>query len=579
MKRMLKLLLPLFVVLLFLAGCKTAPSSGDEPSTPVVSEQTSPQPDVPASDGNTSPNVDISNTPAPVDTPNTEPTPQPTTTPTPTPDATLTPTPAPTPTPSQTPSQSPSVPADSNSCTHTDLDDNGLCDSCSTSVLVVVDFFGINDLHGKLSDGTNHAGVARETNDHVVLLSVGDMWQGTSESNLTEGNLITDWMNELDFAAMTLGNHEFDWGEDPVRENAEMAEFPFLAINIYDRKTNQQVSYCQSSVMVECGGAQIGIIGAMGDCYSSISPDKTKGIYFKTGTELTNLVQQESDKLRAQGADLIVYMIHDGFGQSKDGTISSANLSSYYNISLSEGYVDLVFEGHSHQRYVLRDPKGIYHIQGGGDNAGITHAEVQINFANGNHIVNTAKHLDDSTYTMLEDDPLIEQLLEKYAQEIAPSAQIVGTNRYNRSGTDMRQLVADLYYKIGIERWGSQYDIALGGGFISIRSPGYLPKGSVTYGMLQGLFPFDNDLVLCSVRGKQLKEKFFESDHYAYYISYGAYGRSIRNQIDPNAIYYVVVDSYTSTYKPNGLTEIERYDPGVYARDLLAEYIRNGGLE
>lgn len=459
---------------------------------------------------------------------------------------------------------------------------------CSVSVLVTVDFFGINDLHGKLSDGDTHPGVdelttylknERLSNDHTVLLSVGDMWQGTSESNLTEGNMITDWMNEMDFAAMTLGNHEFDWGEDPVRENADIAEFPFLAINIYERKTNRQVSYCQNSVMVECGGAQIGIIGAIGDCYSSISPDQTKEIYFKTGSELTSLVKKESDLLRAQGADLIVYMIHDGFGSSRDGTITSSSLRSYYDISLSKGYVDLVFEGHSHQRYVLRDEQGIYHIQGSGDNRGITHAEVEINYANGNYELNVAETLSTDTYTMLDEDPLVNQLLEKYADAISISSSVVGTNRQNRSGKAMRQLVADLYYEFGMEQWGDEYDIALGGGFISIRDPGYLPKGPVTYGMLQGLFPFDNQLVLCSVSGRKLREKFFESDHYAYYISYGSYGSSIKNQLDPNGIYYVVVDSYTSTYGPNGLTEIERYDPGFYARDLLADYIRSGGLE
>lgn len=480
-------------------------------------------------------------------------------------------------------------PSGSESCAaHADQDDDGLCDLCEVSVLVAVDLFGINDLHGKLPDGNNHPGVdelttylknARESNDHVVLLSVGDMWQGTSESNLTEGNMITEWMNEMDFVAMTLGNHEFDWGEDPVRENAELAEFPFLAINIYERKTNTQVPYCQSSLMVECGGVQIGVIGAIGDCYSSISSEQTKNIYFKTGSELTGLVKKESEMLREQGADFIVYMIHDGFGDSRSGTLSSSSLKSYYDTKLSEGYVDIVFEAHTHQRYVFTDPQGVYHIQGGGDNRGITHVEVQINSANGNHTVKTAEALASGTYARLEGDELVAQLMDKYADVIAPATRVVGTNAQKRSGNEMRQLVADLYYKIGMERWGADYNIALGGGFISVRDPGYLAAGEVTYGQLQGLFPFDNELVLCSVSGRNLREKFFETDHYAYYICYGSYGSSIKNNIDPDGTYYVVVDSYTSTYAPNGLTEIERYDPDVYARDLLAEYIENGGLK
>lgn len=491
------------------------------------------------------------------------------------------------PEPSTEPEPSVTSAPDGACAAHADQDDNGLCDQCGVSVLVIVDFFGINDLHGKVPDGDNHPGVdelttylknQKKTNDHVVLFSVGDMWQGTAESNLTQGNLVTDWMSEMDFVAMTLGNHEFDWGEDAVRDNGAIAEFPFLAINIYNRSTNRQAEYCQSSVVVECGGVQIGIIGAMGDCYSSISAEQTKNIYFKTGSELTALVKNESEKLQNAGADFIVYLIHDGLGQSASGTVSTSQLRSYYDVTLSDGYVDIVFEGHSHQRYVFRDEKGVYHIQGGGDNKGITHAEVQINSANGNCAVNTAETVTTGAYSYLEDDPLVEELMQKYAEEISPSARVLGTNSRRRSSDSIRKLVADMYYQAGMERWGDQYDIVLGGGLISVRAPYSLMAGEVTYGDLQGLLPFDNDLVLCSVSGRNLKSKFFESTHSSYAVSYGDYGASVRSSIDPNATYYIIVDTYTSTYAPNGLTEIARYTPGVYARDLLADYIAAGGL-
>ena len=194
----------------------------------------------------------------------------------------------------------PQTPQKPTACsTHTDNDNNGACDLCNESVLVVVDFYNINDLHGKFADTSEQPGVnemttyfkkVRAKDDHVVLLSTGDTWQGSSESNLTGGLLMTDWMNQLDFVAMTLGNHEFDWGTEHIANNAELAEFPFLAINIYSKDTNTLVPYCQPSVMVEADGIQIGIIGAIGDCYSSISSDKVTDIYFKTGSELTALV-------------------------------------------------------------------------------------------------------------------------------------------------------------------------------------------------------------------------------------------------------------------------------------------------
>ena len=84
-------------------------------------------------------------------------------------------------------------------------------------MIVRIDLYNINDLHGKFNDGENHPGVdelttylknARNTDDYVVLLSAGDMWQGQAESNMTKGKIITDWMNALDFAAMAIGNHE-----------------------------------------------------------------------------------------------------------------------------------------------------------------------------------------------------------------------------------------------------------------------------------------------------------------------------------------------------------------------------------
>lgn len=473
---------------------------------------------------------------------------------------------------------------------HIDAGNDGFCDRCSQFLLVFVDFYALNDTHGKLADADTHSGLdelstylenAKQTDDHTVFLSAGDMWQGASESNLTHGRIMTDWMNEMGFAAMAIGNHEYDWGDAPIKDNDAFAQFPLLAINIYDRATNQQVSYCDSSTMVDLGQLQIGIIGAVGDCYSSIAADKVEDVYFKTGADLTSLVKAESDKLRSEGADFIVYLLHDGYTSSKHSatSVSDKQISSYYDASLSAGYVDLVFEGHTHQKYILTDSQGVYHLQGGGDNDGFSHVEVAINVATNKSTVQTAELISPVQYANEEDHPIINQLLDKYDEQVGKGNEVLGHNRYNRNGREMQQLAADLYYEAGMELWGDRYDIALGGGFISVRSPGYLASGEITYKMLYSLFPFDNDLVLCSVKGRDLQSRFFETSNDRYYISYGDYGANLRYNIDPNETYYVVVDSYTSLYAPNNLTEIERYDAKIYARDLLAQYARDGGFD
>ena len=473
---------------------------------------------------------------------------------------------------------------------HTDEDNDGSCDDCGISVIITFDFYALNDLHGKFDDTDSQGGVdelstylanAYSTDDNVILLSSGDMWQGSFESNSTKGLIITDWMNELDFVSMTLGNHEYDWGEESIKANVALAEFPFLAINIYERDTNERVDYVQSSVLVERGGMKIGIIGAIGDCYSSISGDKVEEVYFKTGAALTELVKAESEKLRAEGADYIVYSIHGGFGSNSSASmVQTSSLRGYYDASLSrDGYVDLVFEGHTHRSYAFEDEYGVPHLQNGGDNSGISHVEVRLNYANGYDRVSVSEIIKPSRYANLEDHPIVDELLQKYADQVDAGKLVLGQNSRLRNSTELKGLVADLYYEAGIERWGDKYDIALGGGFISVRSPYDLAAGEVKYSDLNSLLPFDNQLVLCSIKGRDLKNKFFETNNSNYYIAYGDYGASIRNNIDYNATYYIITDTYCSSYAYNNLTVVDYYDAGVYARDLIADYIRAGGLQ
>ncbi len=493
---------------------------------------------------------------------------------------------APTAPPTSRPTLSPeysTAPEVSDNCGHQDANTDYLCDLCQGKLLVELDIFTVNDLHGKFLDSTSQPGVDELTSyllsqtGNTLFLSAGDMWQGSSESNLTGGLLLTQWMNELGFAAMTLGNHEFDWGEVFIRNNAEIADFPFLAINIFDRSTDQPVSYCQPSVVVERGGLQIGIIGAIGDCYSSISSDKVENIYFKTGQQLTALVKDEATRLRSEGADVIVYVLHDGHGQSMDspGTLSSGPLSGYYDDSLSNGYVDIVFEGHTHKHYVFADRYGVYHLQGGGENAGISQATLVYNILTEDVVYVNARFVSSNVYDDHAPHPGIQDLLDQFQTQLEPGNRVVGYSGKYWRGDDLRQLIAQLYYEAGMECWGDSYDIALGGGFISIRNPWNLEPGEVKYSLLQALFPFDNQIVLCSIKGSDLLRNFVGTSRENYFIHLG----ELPAKVDPNGTYYIVTDTYCSSYAPNNLTLVAEYEPGIYARDLLADYIAQGNLE
>lgn len=458
---------------------------------------------------------------------------------------------------------------------HADDANDGFCDYCGIDVVETIDFYNINDLHGKFENTDDNTGVdelttylenRKEIDEHFVLVSTGDMWQGGSASNETHGRIITDWMNYLEFEAMTLGNHEFDWGQDAIKTNVEMAEFPILAINIYDNETGERVDYCEPSVMIERGGVQIGLIGAIGDCYSSISGEHTVGINFKTGSALTNLVKAESEKLRAEGADIIVYLIHDGT------TYNALNVADYYDVSLSSGgYVDVVFGGHTHSYYIFTDSYGVPHLQGGGDNSkGMTHVEVDVNFANGNVKINVTDYVNNSALTNLPDSPIVEELINKYWDEIGWIYDSLGYNAKSRNSSTIKNTVIQLYYEAGVKKWGDKYDIVLAGGQINVRSPYYVYAGNVQYSDLQMILPFDNPLYLCKIKGSDLKTKFLNNSDYV------KYSKITASQVNDSEYYYIIADSWTALYAWAKCTAVEIYDETTFARDLLAAYIKAG---
>ncbi len=136
--------------------------------------------------------------------------------------------------------------------------------------------------------------------------------------------------------------------------------------------------------------------------------------------------------------------------------------------------------------------------------------------------------------------------------------------------------MAELYLEAGIEKWGEEYNVVLGGGYLNSRSPYNLNAGTKTYADILSLFPFDNRLVLCSVSGSKLLSKFINTNNSDYHISLSEYGESI--SISYGGTYYIVVDTYTALYAPNGLTIVDYYDDSTYARDLVAEAIKDGRL-
>ena len=67
----------------------------------------------------------------------------------------------------------------------------------------------------------------------MLLLDCGDISQGTPYYNFFKGELEVKMMNLMGYDAMTIGNHEFDFGLENMAELFRMADFPVVCSN-YD---------------------------------------------------------------------------------------------------------------------------------------------------------------------------------------------------------------------------------------------------------------------------------------------------------------------------------------------------------
>ncbi|MFA5729260.1 MAG: metallophosphoesterase, partial [Candidatus Neomarinimicrobiota bacterium] len=70
-----------------------------------------------------------------------------------------------------------------------------------------------------------------------LLIDAGDFYQGTPMGTLSEGEAVIEYMNAVGYDVLTVGNHDFDNGWKNLKKLSEMANFPFLASNLYRQST------------------------------------------------------------------------------------------------------------------------------------------------------------------------------------------------------------------------------------------------------------------------------------------------------------------------------------------------------
>jgi 5'-nucleotidase len=222
-----------------------------------------------------------------------------------------------------------------------------------------------------------------QNEDRVIVVDSGDMFQGTLESNLFEGEAVVRSYNIIGYAAAAVGNHEFDFGplgpaaiaRDPgddslgaLKRNAELAMFPFLSANMVDKTTGRTPNWSKRTTMVRAGTTKIGIIGLS----TPDTPNVTMAANVVTleFTDPIPAVTYAARELRAQGADAVLVIAHMG-GRCAD--VSNPNdpkscepehEAMQFLEKLPRGTIDAFFAGHTHaqmRHYINGTPA----LQGG----------------------------------------------------------------------------------------------------------------------------------------------------------------------------------------------------------------------
>ena len=423
--------------------------------------------------------------------------------------------------------------------------------ACATSSPVVITVIGTNDVHGALlsKDGagglstfSGYVNAVREARAEdegaVLLIDAGDMWQGTLESNLSEGASLVEAYNSLGYNAAAVGNHEFDFGpvgpapvpksatDDPrgaLKQRASEAEFPFLAANLIDQSTGEPVDWpnIQPSVLIDVKGTKVGIIGVMTkNALVSAIAANTTGLSI---APLAETIENEVRALRESGATVIIVSAHAGglcteFEDPLD--ISSCNTASeIFTVanSLPTGLVDHIFAGHSH--------------------AGVAH------IVNGISISEAYK----SARSFSRIDLLIDRKTGlRIGRQVYPPTPVADVSSYEgRPVTPDANLVAiaaraaaladgikhekiGIYLETSFERTtspesplGNLYtDALLASADVhismhrtntSVRAD--LPAGELIFGSIYEMDPFDNQIAVIELSGAELRQVISEQAH------------------------------------------------------------------
>ena len=187
----------------------------------------------------------------------------------------------------------------------------------------------------------------------VLLLDGGDYDQGTPYYTLGHGDLEVDLNNALGYDVVTLGNHEFDDGQQDLLRRLKKAKYKVVTCN-YDFSQTCLAKKVKPYTIVRRGGMKIGIIGTTSYLETTVKASSLDGVKRLDTIEEVN---KWADLLRnKKHCDLVILLSHLGLYQEVKGTVDDQMMAA------ASRDIDFIIGGHTHT--YLEKPVEVKNLDG-----------------------------------------------------------------------------------------------------------------------------------------------------------------------------------------------------------------------
>ncbi len=366
-----------------------------------------------------------------------------------------------------------------------------------------------NDVHGAL-DGYAFITALKQRFEalgaEVILADAGDFSQGSPYVSTYKGANAVDMMNAAGYDVVTLGNHEFDYGYAQLMENLAAAKFKVICANVFLTESGEPI--LPPSAMLETkSGLKIGFFGMeTPETATKVNPSLITEINFATFDGLYASAQSAVDGLRAEGADLVIGLIHLGVDEE-----SKANGNRSIDLYEKVTGIDWLIDGHSHT-VMTRGEHG-EPIQSTGTkfaNVGVIVIDNETKTIEKNFLLST-QGLPKDEAVAAKAQAYIDEVDEKYGAVFAKTEVRLNGERDpgNRTEeTNLGDLICDAMVWYVAKEGGTEQDepneivsVTNGGG---IRAT--IEAGDITMKDINTVLPFGNTVAVVYVKGSELLE-------------------------------------------------------------------------